>query len=91
MNKKKLLNALSQKTGMTNQEAKKAVEAFVEIVTETLASDGKVQMGGFGTFETASRSARTGRNPRTGEPIEVAASRSPVFKAGKALKDAVKK
>ena len=91
MNKKKLLNALSQKIGMTNQEAKKAVEAFVEIVTETLASDGKAQMVGFGTFETASRSARTGRNPRTGEPIEVAASRSPVFKAGKALKDAVKK
>lgn len=91
MNKKELLQALSQKTGMTNQDAKKAVEAFTEIMSDTLVSGGKIQLVGFGSFETLSRGARTARNPRTGEPVEVPASRTPVFKAGKILKDAVKR
>lgn len=91
MNKKELLRALSQKTGMTNQNAKKAVEAFTEIMSDTLVSGGKIQLVGFGSFETLSCGARTVRNPRTGEPVEVPASRTPVFKAGKILKDAVKR
>ena len=91
MNKKELLRALSQKTGMTNQDAKKAVEVFTEIMSDTLVSGGKIQLVGFGSFETLSRGTRTVRNPRTGEPVEVPASRTPVFKAGKILKDAVKR
>lgn len=89
MNKQELLKALSQKTGMTKKETEKAVEAFKEIISETLSSGEKLQLVGFGTFTTVSRNARIARNPRTGELVEVAASRIPVFKAGKALKDAI--
>ena len=83
MNKKELLRALSQKTGMTNQDAKKAVEAFTEIMSDTLVSGGKIQLVGFGSFETLSRGARTVRNPRTGEVIKI--------KSAKVPKDAVKR
>ncbi len=89
MNKQKLLEALSQKTGMTKKETEKAVEAFKEVISETLSAGEKLQLVGFGTFTTVSRNARIARNPRTGEPVEVSASRIPVFKAGKALKDAI--
>ena len=77
MNKKELLRALSQKTGMTNQDAKKAVEAFTEIMSDTLVSGGKIQLVGFGTFEVSERAEREGRNPQTGETMKIAASKSP--------------
>ncbi len=91
MNKQELLQALSQKTGLKKREAQKLLTALGEIITETLVSGERLQLTGFGTFDTVGRSARTARNPRTGEPVEVSASRTPVFKAGKALKNAVKR
>ena len=71
--------------------AEKALKAFEEVVTETLAADGKVQLVGFGTFDVAERAAREGRNPQTGEAMPIPASKAPRFKAGKALKDAINK
>ena len=91
MNKQELLQALSQKTGLNKRDAQKLLSALGEIITETLVSGERFQLTGFGTFDTVARSARTARNPRTGEPVEVSASRAPVFKAGKALKNAVKR
>ena len=88
MNKQELLQALSQKTGLNKRDAQKLLSALGEIITETLVSGERLQLTGFGTFDTVGRSAR---NPRTGEPVEVSASRAPVFKAGKALKNAVKR
>ena len=92
MNKAELVAAVAEKTGFTKKDAEIAVNAFVGSVEEALVKGEKVQLIGFGTFETRQRKARHGRNPRKpGEVIDIAASKAPVFKAGKALKDAVNK
>jgi len=91
MNKTELTAALAAKTGFAKKDAEKALNAFVDVITESLAQGEKVQVVGFGTFEVKDRPARTARNPRTGEEIEIGASKAPVFKVGKALKDAVNK
>jgi len=89
MNKTELIAAVAEKTGLTKKDAEKAVKAFAEVVTDELVKGEKVQVVGFGTFEVSERAAREGRNPRSGEPMTIAASKMPKFKAGKALKDAV--
>ena len=89
MNKTELITAVAEKSGLTKKDSEKAVNAVLDAITAELAQGGKVQVVGFGSFEVKERPARTGRNPRTGEPMELAASRTPQFKAGKALKDAV--
>ncbi len=89
MNKSELVVALAQKAELSKKDAEKALTAFVEVVTETLKAGDKVQLVGFGTFESKARPARTARNPRTGEEITIEASKAVSFKAGKALKDEV--
>ena len=89
--KKELVSTIAEKAGLTKKDAEKAVNAFGEAVTEFLAKGEKVQLIGFGTFETRERAAREGRNPQTGEAIQIAATTVPAFKAGKALKDAAVK
>ncbi len=89
MNKAELIAAVAENAELTKKDAEKAVKAFVEVVTEELKKGGKVQVVGFGTFEVTERAARMGRNPHTKEAMEIAASKAPKFKAGKALKDAV--
>ncbi len=89
MNKAELVAKIAEKCELTKKDAEKALEAFISSVTETLKDGDKVQLVGFGTFETRKREARTGRDPRTGNPIKIPASIAPAFKAGKALKDAV--
>ena len=89
MNKSELIVALAQKAELSKKDAEKAVNAFVDVVTETLKADGKVQLVGFGTFESKSRPARTARNPRTGEEIKITASKTAAFKVGKGLKDSL--
>ena len=89
MNKTELTAALVEKTGFRKQDAEKALNAFVEVVTEALANDNKVSIVGFGSFEVKTRPARVARNTRTGEAFQIEASKAPVFKAGKALKDSV--
>ena len=89
MNKNELIAAIADKAGISKKDADKALAAFVETVSGELKDGGKVQLIGFGTFEVRARAARTGKNPRTGEKITNAASKNPVFKAGKALKDAI--
>ena len=91
MNKAELVAAVAEKTGLSKKDIEKAVNAAFDAISETLVEGGKVQLVGFGSFETKSRNARVGRNPRTKEEIEIPASRIPTFKAGKALKDAVAK
>ena len=91
MNKTELVAAVAATTELTKKDAEKAVAAVLETVAETLAAGEKVQLVGFGTFETREREARTAKNPRTGETVEVAASRVPAFKAGQALKTKVAK
>lgn len=91
MNKTQLTAQLAEKTGLSKKDAEKALNAFVEIVNDSLVTGEKVQVVGFGSFEVKVRPARTARNPRTGEEIEIAASKAPVFKAGKALKENVNK
>ena len=90
MNKVELAAAIANETGLSKKDSEAAVKAFVEVVTNELKKGERVQLVGFGTFEVSERSARQGRNPQTGETIEIAASRTPKFKAGKALKDLVK-
>ena len=90
MNKTELIAAVAEKAELSKKDAEKAVKALTEAVAEELKKGGKVQLVGFGTFEVRDRAARKGRNPQTGEEIEIAASKVPGFKAGKALKDAVK-
>lgn len=90
MNKLELVNTISRKMGATKKDADKAVTAFIDTVTEALVEGRKVQLIGFGTFEVRERAARKGRNPQTGEEIEIPASKIPAFKAGKSLKDSVK-
>lgn len=89
MNKTELVASVAEKTAMTKKDAEKAINALFATVQEALVAGDKVQLIGFGTFETKDRAARTGRNPATGATIQIAASKNPVFKAGKALKDAV--
>ncbi len=90
MNKTELVNAIAAKTGLTKTASDAALAATVEAITEALKAGDKVSLIGFGTFEVRERAARTGKNPATGETIEIAACKAPAFKAGKALKDAVK-
>ena len=89
MNKTELVAAIADNADITRKDAEKAVKAFVDVVTEELKKGEKVQVVGFGTFEVVERAAREGRNPHTGEPMHIAASRAPKFKAGKVLKDAL--
>ncbi|MGB9804778.1 MULTISPECIES: HU family DNA-binding protein [Desulfofundulus] len=89
MNKAELISQVAEKTELTKKDAEKAVSAVLAAIEEALARGDKVQLVGFGTFEIRERAARKGRNPQTGEEIEIAAARVPVFKAGKALRDAV--
>ena len=89
MNKNELVASVAEKAGLTKKDAEKAVGAIFESIQQALVEGDKVQVIGFGTFEVKERSARTGRNPRTNETIQIPASKNPVFKAGKALKDAV--
>lgn len=91
MNKTELIAAVSEKAELSKKDAEAAVSATVDAITAALEQGEKVQLVGFGSFEVKSRAARTGRNPKTKEPIEIPASKTPVFKAGKALKDAVSK
>ena len=89
MNKTELIAAIAEKAELSKKDSEKALKAFVDVVTEELKKENKIQLVGFGTFEVSSRSARTGRNPHTGEEMAIAACKAPKFKAGKALKDAV--
>ena len=88
MNKTELVDAIAKETGLSKKDSEKAVKAFTEAVSKELKKKGKVQLVGFGTFETAKRAARTGKNPQTGAAIKIPAATVPKFKAGKALKDA---
>jgi DNA-binding protein HU-beta len=89
VNKAELIAAVAEKSELTKKDAEKAINAFISVVSETLAANEKVQLVGFGTFEVRERAERKGRNPQTREEIVIPASKAPVFKAGKALKEAV--
>ena len=89
MNKKELIKAMSEKLGTTQKAAGEQLDAILEVVTETLANGGEVSLTGFGKFSVTERPERVGRNPQSGESITIKASKSPKFKAGKALKDLV--
>ena len=91
MNKAELINAVAAATEFSNKDAEAAVTATLEAITSALKDGDKVQLVGFGSFEVKKRAARVGRNPKTNDTIEIPASVVPVFKAGKALKDAVAK
>ena len=87
MNKTELVAAMAEQTNLSKKDAEAALKAFVDVVSEELKKGDKVQLVGFGTFEVSERAAREGRNPQTGETMEIKASKTPKFKAGKALKD----
>ena len=89
MNKTELVAAIAEKTELSKKDSEKALKAFIDVVTEELQKGEKIQLVGFGTFEVADRAAREGRNPLTGEKMQIEASKAPKFKAGKALKDMV--
>lgn len=89
-NKQELVNDVATTTGLTKKDATAAVDAVFASIQDTLAKGDKVQLIGFGNFEVRTRAARKGRNPQTGEEIEIAASKIPAFKPGKALKDAIR-
>ncbi len=89
MNKNDLIAAVAEKSGLSKADSGKAVDGVFDAISRTLKSKGEVRIVGFGTFSTAERKATTGRNPRTGEALQIAASTQPKFKAGKGLKDAV--
>ena len=89
MNKTEFIAAVAEKAEISKKDSEKALKAFVDVVAEQLKAGDKVQLVGFGTFEVSERAAREGRNPQTGEAMKIAASKSPKFKAGKALKDAL--
>ena len=91
MNKADLINAVAEKTGLSKKDTEAVITASIDVITEALSQSEKVQLVGFGSFEVKTRAARVGRNPRTKEEIEIPASKLPVFKAGKALKDVVSK
>lgn len=90
MNKSDLIAKIADKAALSKKDAEKALNAFVETVTETLIAGDKVVLVGFGSFETKKRAARKGKNPQTGAVIDIPAATVPAFKVGKALKDAVK-
>jgi DNA-binding protein HU-beta len=90
MNKTDLINNIADKSGLTKKDVESVLNGFLGAVTDALANGDKVQLIGFGTFETRSRSGRVGRNPQTGKSITIPASKVPAFKAGNKLKDAVK-
>ena len=89
MNKTELIAAVAEKAELSKKDAEKAVKAFTDVVSEELVNGGKIQLVGFGTFEVSERAAREGRNPKSGEVMSIPASKTPKFKAGKALKDMV--
>lgn len=91
MNKSELIASMAEKSNLTKKDAEMALKSFIESVQEALEGGDKVQLVGFGTFETRERAAREGRNPRTKEVIKIAASKAPVFKAGKEFKERVNK
>ena len=91
MNKTELIAAVAEKTGMSKKDTEIVISATLNTITEALAEEEKVQLVGFGSFEVKKRAARTGLNPRTKQTIAIPASKAPVFKAGKALKDTVAK
>ena len=89
MNKTELITAIAEKAEISKKDSEKALKAFIDVVTEQLKNDDKVQLVGFGTFEVSKRAAREGRNPQTGQTMKIDACKAPKFKAGKALKDAI--
>lgn len=89
MNKNDLIAAVAESAGVSKADASNAVDGVFEAIADTLKSGGEVRLTGFGSFSVAERAAKTGRNPRTGETIQISASKQPKFKAGKALKNAV--
>ncbi len=91
MNKAELVDEISKETGLTKKDSEAALKSFIGVVSKELSKGNDVQIIGFGTFSVGERAARSGRNPKTGETIKIAASKSPKFKPGKALKDAVNK
>ena len=91
MNKTELIAEVAKKCGMSKKDAEKTVNATFDTIAEALCKGDKVQLIGFGTFETRVRGERTGKNPRTGETVKIAACKAPAFKAGKALKDSLSK
>jgi DNA-binding protein HU-beta len=91
MNKAELISSVAEKTELTKKDSEKAVNAILEAIGAALGKGDKVQLVGFGTFEIRKRAARKGRNPQTGEEINIAAAKVPVFKAGKSLREAVVK
>ena len=91
MNKAELVKAMSDETNLTQKDVEKVLNSFVNVVSDALANKDKVQLVGFGTFETRERAERTGRNPQTGAEMKIPASVVPAFKAGKALKETVNK
>ena len=90
MNKSELIDAIASDAGLTKADAQRALDAFTSNIAKTLKKGGTVSLIGFGTFSVKKRAARTGRNPATGEPIKIKASKTPSFKAGKGFKDAIK-
>ena len=89
MNRTELVAAMAEKTQLSKKDADLALKAFIDVVSEEMQKGEKVQLVGFGTFEVSKRAAREGRNPQTGEAMTIAASKTPKFKAGKALKDSI--
>lgn len=89
MTKAEFVEAIAAQAGLSKAAAEKAVKAYTDVVTEALKKGDKITLVGFGTYEVGARAARTGRNPQTGETIKIKAAKTPKFKAGKALKDAV--
>lgn len=91
LNKSEFVNELAEKTGLSKADAERAVTAYHDLIGATLSQGGQVAFTGFGTYKVSMRAARTGRNPRTGETIQIPASKAVAFKVGKALKDEVNK
>lgn len=89
MNKSELVKQIAERADLTQAKAAEALQAFETAVIDELANGGEIALIGFGTFKVTDRAARTGRNPKTGEPIQIAAAKVPTFKAGKTLKDAI--
>ncbi|MGD0622070.1 MAG: HU family DNA-binding protein [Thermacetogeniaceae bacterium] len=89
MNKAEMVSSVAEKAEVTKKDAEKVTTAVFDVIEEALAKGDKVQLVGFGTFEVRDRAARTGRNPQTGEEIQIAATRVPAFRAGKALRDSI--
>jgi DNA-binding protein HU-beta len=90
LNKAELVSAVAERTGMTKKDTEKVVNSVIDVIEEALSRDDKVSLVGFGTFEVRQRAARKGRNPKTGEEIDIAATKVPTFRAGKALKETTK-